>query len=192
MKEIEILNYIHDTLDSRFFDCVSYFTEYAFKTEILWLIISVVLLKFRRTRPVGVVLFIALVMEFSIVFITKIYTDAPRPFEVYHVDALFDNFEFGSFPSGHTALAFTLATVFSTFHKKAAVPLFGMAILVGITRMYSYSHFPIDVVVGAYIGTICAVMTFILVYRMTVWPIFVPVDDEDREDDPVTSAPSAK
>jgi membrane-associated phospholipid phosphatase len=61
-----------------------------------------------------------------------------------------------SFPSGHTSQAFFLMTLLSfQFQVPVAVKvlLYGVAVLVGITRMYVGAHFPRDVVAGAILGT---------------------------------------
>lgn len=61
-----------------------------------------------------------------------------------------------SFPSGHTSQAFFLMTLLSfQFQVPNAVKvlLYGVAILVGVTRMYVGAHFPRDVVAGAILGT---------------------------------------
>jgi len=62
-----------------------------------------------------------------------------------------------SFPSGHAAGSFALATVSSHYYgAKAGVPLYALATLVGLSRVTSGKHFPSDVVAGAAIGYISA------------------------------------
>ncbi|MGD8237761.1 MAG: phosphatase PAP2 family protein [Armatimonadota bacterium] len=57
-----------------------------------------------------------------------------------------------SFPSGHTGIAFTLATVYGKRYPKWKWPLYGLAASVGWARMRHEAHFPSDVFVGAAIG----------------------------------------
>lgn len=65
------------------------------------------------------------------------------------------NFSYDSFPSGHTATAFSIATVFATqYNDKKGVPLicYSAASLVGLSRLTEHEHWSSDVFVGALIG----------------------------------------
>ncbi len=65
---------------------------------------------------------------------------------------------FDSFPSGHTASAFAIATVFASQYKDIKiVPVlsYSTATLVGITRLTEHEHWASDVFVGGLIGYLC-------------------------------------
>jgi membrane-associated phospholipid phosphatase len=65
---------------------------------------------------------------------------------------------FDAFPSGHTAAAFSIATVFATRYKdKKAIPVicYSAATLVGISRLTEHQHWASDVFVGGLIGYVC-------------------------------------
>ncbi len=57
-----------------------------------------------------------------------------------------------SFPSGHTAAAFAFAGAAGSQVPAVAIPLHGLAALVGYSRVHTGVHFPGDVVAGAAIG----------------------------------------
>ena len=62
----------------------------------------------------------------------------------------------GSFPSGHAMGAFSVAAVFAeSYRDKKWVPWlsYGLATLVGASRLTLGRHFPGDVIVGAVLGT---------------------------------------
>jgi membrane-associated phospholipid phosphatase len=61
-----------------------------------------------------------------------------------------------SFPSGHTAQSFFIATlIIQHFHAgiEVALLLYGLALWVGITRMYVGAHYPRDVLAGSILGS---------------------------------------
>jgi undecaprenyl-diphosphatase len=63
-----------------------------------------------------------------------------------------------AFPSAHTALAFSLAvTIFMHDRKVGWFYLVG-ALIVGVARVLANVHYPIDIIGGAFIGTLVAVV----------------------------------
>ncbi len=61
----------------------------------------------------------------------------------------------GGFPSGHTVEAFSIATVFAErYHRHRWAPwmAYGLAGVVGFSRITRQAHFPSDVFVGAVLG----------------------------------------
>jgi membrane-associated phospholipid phosphatase len=66
--------------------------------------------------------------------------------------------EFDAFPSGHTATAFSIATVFASQYKNIkAIPVicYSAATLVGISRLTEHEHWASDVFVGGIMGYLC-------------------------------------
>ena len=61
-----------------------------------------------------------------------------------------------SFPSGHTAGAFLMATVLSSSFPEWAAFFYILAALIGVSRIYNGVHFPGDVLAGFSLGMICA------------------------------------
>lgn len=103
-----------------------------------------------------------------------IFADHLRPkkfFEGLH-DLYFvpgvDNWDYNSFPSGHTTCAFSLcfAVALLTKNKNLKFLLFAAALLIGYSRIYLSQHFLEDVYTGSIIGTLTAFAMFMLVQSM--------------------------
>jgi membrane-associated phospholipid phosphatase len=65
---------------------------------------------------------------------------------------------FDAFPSGHTATAFSIATVFATQYKdikEIPVICYSAATLVGISRLTEHEHWASDVFAGGILGYLC-------------------------------------
>jgi membrane-associated phospholipid phosphatase len=69
------------------------------------------------------------------------------------------NLLYHSFPSGHTASAFSICTVlvFIVGNRYWSIFMFLLAFLVGYSRIYLAQHFPIDVFFGSFIGLLSAI-----------------------------------
>ena len=57
-----------------------------------------------------------------------------------------------SFPSGHSAVAFSVATSIALSDRRLAVPAVAWAAAVGVSRMWHGVHYASDVLVGAAVG----------------------------------------
>ncbi|HVP54018.1 MAG TPA: phosphatase PAP2 family protein [Candidatus Eisenbacteria bacterium] len=84
----------------------------------------------------------------------KLIFNRERPYTSYDGKFFAGNFSSGSFPSGHAALAWTLASVVAHEYPRWPVELamYGLATTVATTRVTGGQHFPSDVFVGSTLG----------------------------------------
>jgi len=93
----------------------------------------------------------------TVVQTIKYFSSRERP-ENQVVKASFSS----SFPSGHSASAFNLATLLSSFYP-ALIPIsFTTAGLVAFSRVYLGKHFLSDSVTGSVIGILTGLITMVL------------------------------
>ena len=102
----------------------------------------------------------------------KYLVDRERPFEKYpdKIDPQVHPSS-PSFPSSHTASAFSLATSLSIKYPKwyVVAPSFTWACSVGFARMNEGVHYPSDVIAGAIIGSGCAVVNVYVNRWLNKW-----------------------
>jgi membrane-associated phospholipid phosphatase len=80
----------------------------------------------------------------------------------------------GSFPSGHTIAAFSIATVFANRYPNPRWHIwlaYGLASLVGFSRVSRQSHFPSDVFAGAALG-------YAIAHYVVLRPRSIPVEKD--------------
>lgn len=93
-----------------------------------------------------------------------------KDMDIHYVEGL-KLYQWHSFPSGHTAAAFTLFCLFAIFvkNKNYGYLFFGLALLVAISRVYLMQHFLVDVYFGSLFGLI---FTLILYQLLMISPLF--------------------
>jgi membrane-associated phospholipid phosphatase len=65
-----------------------------------------------------------------------------------------DKSDHKSFPSGHASNAFAMAATFAKHYKKLAIPLYGFATYVAVSRMAASKHYFSDIVAGSGLGLV--------------------------------------
>lgn len=109
---------------------------------------------------------------FVLTYGMKYLVDRERPFDRYPDRVHAYSYESSpSFPSGHTATAFALATSLSIKYPKWYViaPSAFWACSVGVSRMNEGVHYPSDVLAGAAIGAGCAVVNIYVNRWLNKW-----------------------
>lgn len=118
----------------------------------------------------GIIGFLSFISSGLVAQILKKFFDTPRPKTffsgsgiIHYVDGV-DILSFQSFPSGHTATAFSMFLLLSILSKNNILKLlfFVCALFVGISRMYLLQHFYIDVYFGSIIGIITTIIIYLI------------------------------
>jgi undecaprenyl-diphosphatase len=127
----------------------------------VWLAIAIVLaLLWRRPSLLVAVLFAVGAADLLTARI-KVVVPRHRPFE----HQLGPSERNHTFPSGHTATAFAGATVLSAFAPRYRLAFYALACLVGFSRLYNGVHYPTDVLAGAVLGTLTALLLLSAIRR---------------------------
>lgn len=124
---------------------------------VFWIILSVLLLLFKKTRKVGLCCALGLIFDLLVVNIAvKPLVARIRPYEIIkEITILTHQPGDHSFPSGHSAGSFACAwAFFRAYKKKWGVPALVLAALVSLSRLYVGVHYPTDVLGGIVIGCV--------------------------------------
>lgn len=157
---------------SSFFDWVIVFLA----TYLLYVVIAALLLfaaltflsRFREYRRKNLELVIfafvsAFIARFGVTELIRFFYNRPRPFEALDgVRQLVDHVGGGSFPSGHAAFTFALATAAAFYYPKTSILFFLAVFSIGIGRIAAGIHWPSDILGGAIIGIVMAWFLYFL------------------------------
>ena len=59
-----------------------------------------------------------------------------------------------SFPSGHTAASFASVAALKTANSRLWKPALALAVVIALSRLYLYAHWPTDILGGAAVGAL--------------------------------------
>ncbi len=159
--EFDIL-YSINSIHTDILDSIMIFITYLGEKGIFWMAIAAILLFNSKTRKCGIFMLIS--MAIGLILgngIIKNLVERPRPYWIdENIKLLIPGLTDYSFPSGHTLASFEAAIMIFLFNKKLGIIAIIIAILVGISRMYLFVHFPTDVLAGALLGTIISIAVY--------------------------------
>ena len=152
--ELSILDWIQTSLRSGFGDVFFPIITTFADEGIGWVLLCGILILIPKTKKLGGVMFLAIIIEvLACNIILKPLVARPRPFMLNSaVQLLIPAPEDYSFPSGHTAVSFAAASVLLFQKSKGWLPALLMAGLIAFSRLYLYVHWPSDVLGGALLG----------------------------------------
>lgn len=122
---------------------------------IIWIVTSILLICFKKTRKMGITTGVALLICLLVnnCFI-KILVARPRPF-VAHPDIVLKIpalSPYRSFMSGHAMSSFATATAILYYRRKTGIAAMAGAFVMAFSRLYFQVHYLTDVLAGAVAG----------------------------------------
>ncbi|MCD8073951.1 MAG: phosphatase PAP2 family protein [Lachnospiraceae bacterium] len=160
--EENILLFIQNNIRNPILDPVFKTITHLGDGGIFWIILTVFLLCFRKTRRAGVYSACALLGSLLVNnLILKNLVNRTRPYEVIDgLVCLVSPAKDASFPSGHTGASFASAVaVYRQLPKRYGVLLLILAVLIAFSRLYVGIHYPTDVLGGLVTGIALGMLT---------------------------------
>lgn len=161
-----ILLWIQDNVRADFATPVVKIITHLGDKGIFWILLTLALLVFRKTRRLGVLCGVSMVIGLLVTnLILKNWVARVRPYELIgELKLIIGRADDWSFPSGHTTNSLACAWVlFRRAPKKWGVPALVLAILIALSRLYVGIHYPTDILGGAAIGLGSACLSLWLV-----------------------------
>lgn len=165
--EIEILHSLHDTVQCDLLDWLMPMITSLANYGIFWILLAAVFLFFKRTRKIGLSMGIALILGLIVGNLTLkplIARTRPYDFDPSILLRIPPEHDY-SFPSGHTLASFEGAVVIFIYNRKFGSTALILAALIAFSRLYLMVHYPLDVITGAILGSMFA----LIAVRLTNW-----------------------
>lgn len=161
----ELLLFLQETTRNDVLDTIFPLLTKAGDLGLIWIALGLALLLFRKTRVTGVLLLLSLALAHVLnTLVLKELFGRQRPFEALEgVRLLITPPGEASFPSGHAATAFASSVVL-IYRERGLLRWLPclLAILIAFSRIYVGVHYPLDVLGGAIVGTLIALLVSIL------------------------------
>jgi len=161
-RDIKILRIINNSWKCRFLDiimpCMTYLGSFPFM-----FIFCTASFLFNSTdlRVMAIKAMISITISTGIGKILKISVTRLRPFiNIPNLNIKKIGIDKYSFPSGHTTGAFSLAVIIALYFPVFGFITLPLACFVGISRIYIGVHYPTDVIMGMFIGSLCSFLTY--------------------------------
>lgn len=169
-----VFQFVEKYLWGPFLDVLMPFITHLGDAGIIWIVLAVILLFFKKYRKFGFMMITGLLLSLLINDnILKPLISRPRPFDLdvwkgmFIYPELITRPDSLSFPSGHTSSSFAAAVVLIfTGRKRVYIPPLILAFFIALSRIYVHVHYCTDVLAGMVVGTLYGLLAFLLVAKL--------------------------
>jgi undecaprenyl-diphosphatase len=158
--DILILNFVQSSCHNSFTDFLFPLVTALGNGGAVWIVAGVCLATSKKYHRCGIMLLVSLGVTFLLInLVLQPLVARPRPFQQFpgHILLIAAPHSY-SFPSGHAGSSFSSAMVLVHTNRRVGIPGFALAALIAFSRVFLFVHYPSDVLAGACIGVLCALL----------------------------------
>ncbi len=162
--ELTVLNFIQEHMRTAVGDVLMPIVSLFGEAGIFWTSLTVIFLISKKHRKTGILMAVSLLLDVILCNgILKNLVARTRPYDINTaISLLVRKPSDYSFPSGHTAASFAAVTALFFAKEKYWYLTLVLAILIALSRMYLYVHYPTDILGGVLVGIICGITAYLL------------------------------
>ena len=162
--DAQALLWIQENFRAPFLSGILVFFSLIGNSGLCWIAVGLVLSFFKKTRKGGILLLLCLLGAYLVNdILIKPLVARVRPYEVVEgLEILVPPLSSFSFPSGHTNASFASAFALTAYFGKKGAWAYLPALLISLSRCYVGVHYPTDVLMGAVVGTLSALLVWVI------------------------------
>lgn len=161
-RDVHLLKLINNSWKCRFLDIIMPAMTYLGSFPFMFIFCTAAFLLSGSTlHTMAIKAMISITISTGIGKILKVSFTRLRPFiKIPNLNIKKIDIDKYSFPSGHTTAAFSLAVIITLYFPMFGFIALPLALCVGISRMYIGVHYPTDVIMGIFIGSMSSFLTY--------------------------------
>lgn len=168
-----ILNFIKKYIHNKYLDILMPIITAMGNLGAVWIIMAVIISLGDNNRPIGYMVILTLIISTILgEGIIKYTVKRVRPCNKdKDANLLILKPRSYSFPSGHTLSSFAVSEMLSMYYPKYGFVFIGIALLIALSRIYLYVHYPSDILAGIILGILVTKLILIVLQSGYIFQI---------------------
>lgn len=167
--DFPILYFIQENMVNPILNSIMLFFTHLGEFGIIWFLISIIMIFNKKYRRCGILMICSMALAFILgeICIKNVVCRVRPCYQDTTINMLIEKPKGYSFPSSHSSTSFAMMSASIYYNRKLGFALLPIALIICFSRLYLFVHFPSDVIGGALLGTLSAVIV-LLIYNFFI------------------------